>query len=104
MELLASQLAKINQQGIYGTEEKRKTQLEEIEKLNSRLLDLEKSKADAIKQQKLEQASLNIEKEEEIKKTREIQLEEIVRQRNLRRARAEAASEVRILEQKQKIS
>lgn len=92
---ISEDIAKINRDGIYGTEEKRKVQLENLIALNEKLLELENKKAYAIKEQADEEETAKRAKAAEEAKARDIGLEEVQRKRNLERSRREARDEMR---------
>jgi len=107
---IKEKIAEITRTGIYGTEEKRKPQLEELLSLEQKSLDIASKKAKALKEQDQEAGKILSKEAQAIsdkyalpsekmtpeqKKEKEVKLGEAQRKRNLDRERAEAQAEMR---------
>ena len=86
---VAEKIAEITKTGIYGTEEARKKQLEEIVALEQRSVDLANEKTKALQEQKDEEEAVKKKAEDEATAKRNVEIEERKRARESGRSRKE---------------
>ena len=86
---VAEKIAEITKTGIYGTEEARKKQLEEIVALEQRSVDLANEKTKALQEQKDEEQAIKKRAEDEATAKRNVEIEERKRARESGRSRKE---------------
>lgn len=91
---ISEKLAEIKRTGIFGTEEARKKQLDEITALEKRSLDISNEKTKALKEQKQEQAEAAQKAENEMASRIDVEIEERKRQRESARKQAENRAEL----------
>jgi hypothetical protein len=86
---VSERIAEITRTGIYGAEEARKKQLEEIVALEQRSVDLANQKSKALQEQKNESEALKTKAEDEATAKRNVEIEERKRARESGRSRKE---------------